>query len=57
VIALAFGVFFAFFVTLLLVPSLYGIGNDVSAFFARVRDAARRKLQRGSHGEAETTSA
>jgi len=57
VIALAFGVFFAFFVTLLLVPSLYGIGIDVSAFFARIKDAIGRKLQRGSQGEAETTNA
>ena len=57
VIALAFGVFFAFFVTLLLVPSLYGIGIDVSAFFARIRDAIGRKLQRGSQGEAGTTNA
>jgi multidrug efflux pump subunit AcrB len=57
VIALAFGVFFAFFVTLLLVPSLYGIGIDVSTFFARIRDAIGRKLQRGSQGEAGTTSA
>ena len=57
VIALAFGVFFAFFVTLLLVPSLYGIGIDVSTFFARIKAAIGRKLQRGSQGEAGTTSA
>ena len=35
VISLAFGVFVAFFVTLLLVPSLYGIGLDIKA--ARIR--------------------
>ena len=31
VVSLAFGVFMAFFVTLLMVPSLYGIGLDISA--------------------------
>jgi len=56
VIALAFGVFFAFFVTLLLVPSLYGIGIDVSAFFARVKGAIGRKLRGRSQPEAETTA-
>jgi len=29
VVSLAFGVFMAFFVTLLMVPSLYGIGIDI----------------------------
>jgi len=56
VVALAFGVFFAFFVTLLMVPSLYGIGLDIGDFFARFRDWTGRKLQRGPQGEAETTS-
>ncbi|WP_346836678.1 efflux RND transporter permease subunit [Microbulbifer sp. SAOS-129_SWC] len=37
VVALAFGVFVAFFVTLLLVPSLYAIGVDVSTLVARSR--------------------
>ncbi|QIL88850.1 AcrB/AcrD/AcrF family protein [Microbulbifer sp. SH-1] len=37
VIALAFGVFVAFFVTLLLVPAMYGVGVDISAFFARLK--------------------
>ena len=56
VIALAFGVFFAFFVTLLMVPALYGIGLDISEFFARLKDRIGRKLNRGTSTEAETTS-
>jgi len=44
VVALAFGVFFAFFVTLLMVPSLYGIGLDISAFAARIKTWLRSKL-------------
>jgi multidrug efflux pump subunit AcrB len=35
VVALASGVFIAFFVTLLMVPSLYVIGLDVHGFFSR----------------------
>lgn len=38
VVALASGVFVAFFVTLLLVPSLYAIGVDISALAARTRN-------------------
>ena len=56
VVALAFGVFFAFFVTLLMVPSLYGIGLDIGDFFARTRDRINRKLHRGQNGETETTA-
>ncbi|MFV8783107.1 efflux RND transporter permease subunit [Microbulbifer sp. SA54] len=37
VVALAFGVFVAFFVTLLLVPALYGIGVDISTATARLK--------------------
>ncbi len=37
VTSLCFGVFIAFFVTLLLVPALYGIGVDVTRLSARVR--------------------
>ncbi|GAA5525942.1 multidrug resistance protein MdtC [Microbulbifer aestuariivivens] len=37
VVALAFGVFIAFFVTLLLVPALYGIGLDMGAGARRAR--------------------
>ncbi len=56
VIALAFGVFFAFFVTLLLVPAMYGIGIDVTESFARTRERISVRLQRGSPVEVETTS-
>ncbi|WOX06084.1 efflux RND transporter permease subunit [Microbulbifer pacificus] len=38
VIALAFGVFIAFFVTLLLVPAMYGIGVDIRTVSARVKN-------------------
>jgi len=34
VISLSFGVFFAFFVTLFLVPSLYAIAEDIKIFFS-----------------------
>ncbi|WP_237068359.1 efflux RND transporter permease subunit [Microbulbifer guangxiensis] len=44
VVALAFGVFVAFFVTLLLVPALYGIGLDLSAGGARVKQSLKRGL-------------
>lgn len=37
VIALAFGVLFALFVTLLMVPSLYAIGGDCRAFLERLK--------------------
>ena len=33
VVALAFGVLFDFFLTLMLVPAMYGIGVDISRFF------------------------
>ncbi|AOS97573.1 Multidrug resistance protein MdtB [Microbulbifer aggregans] len=42
VVALAFGVFVAFFVTLLLVPALYGIGLDMSAGAARIKGFLKR---------------
>ncbi len=41
VISLCFGVFIAFFVTLLLVPALYAIGVDVSKLAQRVKDRVR----------------
>ena len=41
VIALAFGVLFALFVTLFLVPSLYCIGDDVQALLRKVRENVR----------------
>jgi hypothetical protein len=33
VVALAFGVLFDFFLTLMLVPAMYGIGIDIDRFF------------------------
>jgi multidrug efflux pump subunit AcrB len=51
VVALAFGVFFAFFVTLLMVPSLYGIGLDINAFYRRVKKGVRNKLPGGPGNE------
>ncbi len=44
VVALAFGVFFAFFVTLLMVPSLYGIGLDIGALSRRIKRWILSKL-------------
>jgi len=55
VVALAFGVFFAFFVTLLMVPSLYGIGLDIGEFFDRMKRRIRSKLPGGTHTDVETT--
>ena len=46
VVSLAFGVFIAFFVTLLLVPSLYGIGLDFTDFVTRVKTRIANKLGR-----------
>ncbi|MGL6159785.1 efflux RND transporter permease subunit [Microbulbifer sp.] len=43
-VALAFGVFVAFFVTLLLVPSLYAIGVDIAAGAARGRNRLSARL-------------
>lgn len=48
VVALASGVFFAFFVTLLMVPSLYGIGLDISAFFTGRKQWLRNKFSGGA---------
>jgi multidrug efflux pump subunit AcrB len=45
VISLAFGVFIAFFVTLLLVPSLYGIGIDIKSGFRKL--FSRRQPKQG----------
>lgn len=44
VVSLAFGVFMAFFVTLLMVPSLYGIGLDIKA-------GARKLFRRRNKGD------
>jgi len=56
VVSLAFGVFCAFFVTLLMVPSLYAIGLDIGDFFTRGKEKIRGKLNRGPHAEAKTTA-
>ena len=56
VVALAFGVFFAFFVTLLMVPSLYVIGLDINDFVGRIKQRLIKKLRPGSHTEVGTTS-
>ncbi len=56
VVALAFGVFAAFFVTLLMVPSLYGIGLDIGAFFSRTKTSVLSKLPGKSHSDAGTTT-
>jgi len=56
VVALAFGVFFAFFVTLLMVPSLYGIGLDINDFFGRLKKWLRSKLPGGSQNDVEATT-
>jgi len=55
VVALASGVFFAFFVTLLMVPSLYGIGLDIGEFFAGARKWIGRKIRPGAQADPETT--
>ena len=39
VVSLCFGVLLAFFVTLLLIPALYAIGDDVTRLSARMRRA------------------
>jgi multidrug efflux pump subunit AcrB len=44
VVALAFGVFLAFFVTLLLVPSLYAIGVDIQNLLARIKNRVKGKI-------------
>ena len=55
VVALAFGVFFAFFVTLLMVPSLYVIGLDINDFFGRIKVWLRSKLTRNPNKDIEAT--
>jgi multidrug efflux pump subunit AcrB len=44
VVALAFGVFVAFFVTLLLVPSLYAIGVDIRNLASRTKARIKRLM-------------
>jgi len=54
VVALAFGVFFAFFVTLLMVPALYGIGLDINDYFGRLKKWVKSKLPGGSRNDVRT---
>jgi multidrug efflux pump subunit AcrB len=57
VVSLAFGVFMAFFVTLLMVPSLYGIGLDIKAGFGKLfRRKAKVHDSAGDVTEAVTTN-
>ena len=56
VVSLAFGVFCAFFVTLLMVPSLYGIGLDISTFFDNMKRKIGGKLPGGTPTDVETTA-
>ena len=46
VIGLAFGVFFAIFVTLILVPALYGIGEDIHIRASRFKQNMKARLHR-----------
>ena len=53
VVSLVSGVFFAFFVTLLMVPALYAIGVDITEFRARVKQRVKgwfggRKADKGT---------
>ena len=52
VVSLVFGVFTAFFVTLLMVPSLYAIGVDIADFRTRTRERVKRLFRRGSKQDA-----
>jgi hypothetical protein len=46
-------VFCAFFVTLLMVPSLYAIGLDIGEFFTRMKGRIKQKLHRETQAKAE----
>jgi multidrug efflux pump subunit AcrB len=50
VLALAFGVLFALFVTLFMVPALYCIGEDIRTRLARLKYQAKEKLGFGTDG-------
>jgi hypothetical protein len=39
-----------------MVPSLYGIGLDIDAFFSKRKKWLRSKLPGGNHGDVETTT-
>ncbi|MEE4174926.1 MAG: efflux RND transporter permease subunit [Xanthomonadales bacterium] len=51
VVSLCFGVFIAFFVTLLLVPALYAIGVDVTRVSSRVKNRVRHGRKAEPDGE------
>jgi multidrug efflux pump subunit AcrB len=51
VVSLVSGVFFAFFVTLLMVPALYAIGVDISALRARNKQRIKGWFNRGRAGK------
>jgi multidrug efflux pump subunit AcrB len=46
VVSLVSGVFFAFFVTLLMVPALYAIGVDIAEWRARTKQRIKKRLGR-----------
>ena len=54
VVSLVFGVFTAFFVTLLMVPALYAIGVDLADFRARAKERMKRMFRRGSKHDSTT---
>ena len=56
VVSLCFGVFIAFFVTLLLVPALYAVGVDISSLAGRTRDRVRRLFGRGPRSGGDASS-
>jgi len=47
VLSLAFGVLFALFVSLLMVPALYCVGDDINAFLTRVKGWFRQQFGDG----------
>jgi multidrug efflux pump subunit AcrB len=51
VVSLVSGVFFAFFVTLLMVPALYAIGVDIASFRARTKKKIKSRFTRKSSVE------
>jgi multidrug efflux pump subunit AcrB len=51
VVSLVFGVFIAFFVTLLMVPALYAIGVDITGVRHRAAEKVKGLFHRGSHQE------
>ena len=51
VVSLVFGVFTAFFVTLLMVPAMYAIGVDLAETKKRTKERVKRLFHRGEHGK------